>query len=246
MIRVDRVTKKFGKHPVLCDVTFSVPPQTIVGIIGPSAAGKTTALKIINGLESFDSGAVQVGDLALGPQTAPLGDAATAIRRRVGMVFQQLNLWPYRTILDNIIEGLVHVKGQRKEESIAEARTWAEQFGIADQLDKYPHQLSGGQKQRAAIARAVVMQPEYLLLDEITSALDPVLAGEIANTIVYLKARGMGIALVSHQIEFIRRNADQVYFLSDGRVLEHGVADILDRPSTPELTRFIDSIHRGW
>jgi polar amino acid transport system ATP-binding protein len=215
-------------------------------LIGPSAAGKTTALKVINGLEPFDQGEVAVEELTLRPGNGT-GPTATLIRLRVGMVFQHLNLWPYKTVLQNITEGLVHVKRLPRPKATDIAREWSAQFGIEDQLEKYPNQLSGGQRQRVAIARAVVMQPKFLLLDEITSALDPVLAGEIVDSMVQLKEHGMGIVLVTHQLEFVRRRADCVYFLEKGRIVESGPARAtLESPKTAALCAFIESVHRGW
>jgi ABC-type polar amino acid transport system ATPase subunit len=247
VIVVEAVRKRIGGRVVLDDVSLKVRPGTIVGIIGPSAAGKTTVLKVINGLEPFAAGRITVGDVSLTPMMRPADPVATSIRRNVGMVFQHLNLWSYKTVLENITEGPIFVQRMQRREAVGRATDWARELGIVDQLHQYPHQLSGGQRQRVAIARAVVMEPQYLLLDEITSALDPILAGEIADTMLQLKDRGMGIALVSHQIDFVRRNADHVHFLQAGRFLEQGPPEsIIDHPQTPELRAFIEAIHHGW
>ncbi len=245
MIKVQNIGKQFGGKWIFRNLTMIAKPKELIGIVGPSGCGKTTLLKCINGLLRFEEGMVTVGDLRL--MAGSKNHTPVAIRQRVGMVFQHLNLWPYKTALENIIEGPVYVRRWSKKQAIENAILWAERLKIKDQLGKYPQMLSGGQRQRVAIARAVLMEPEFLLLDEITSALDPVLAGEIVDCMVELKEQGMGIVFVSHQINFIRRNADRVYFLQGEQFMESGTPkEVLAEPKTPELRSFIESIRHGW
>ena len=247
MIEVHNIGKRFGGRWVFRNLSMIAKPKELIGIIGPSGCGKTTLLKCLNGLVAFDEGRVAVGELELIAGKENQNHTPVMIRQRVGMVFQHLNLWPYKTALENIIEGPVYVRRWSKEQAIEKAVLWAERLKIKDQLEKYPQMLSGGQRQRVAIARAVLMEPEFLLLDEITSALDPVLAGEIVDSMVELKEQGMGIVFVSHQINFIRQNADRVYFLLGGQFKESGMPkEVLAEPKTPELRSFIESIRHGW
>ena len=247
MIEILNIGKKFGEKTVFWNLSMTARPGELVGIIGPSGSGKSTLLKCMNGMLMLDEGAIRIGELVLRAGPVVHNGTAVSIRRRVGMVFQHLNLWPYKTALENIIEGAVYVRGLAREQAVDLAIRWAKRLSIEDQLKKYPPKLSGGQRQRVAIARAIVMEPEFLLLDEITSALDPVLAGEIIEILVQLKAQGIGIVYVSHQIDFIRRNANQVHFLFGGGFKESGYPEeILQEPKTPELRSFIESVRHGW
>jgi ABC-type polar amino acid transport system ATPase subunit len=247
MIEVANLGKRFGQVWVFRRLTMTAQSGELVGVIGPSGSGKTTLLKCLNGLWGFDEGRIAVSHLVLTAGTGDQSNTAVRIRQRVGMVFQHLNLWPYKTALENMIEGPLYVKRWRKEEAVEKALMWADRLRIKDQLAKYPGELSGGQRQRVAIARAVLMEPEFLLLDEITSALDPVLAGEIVDSMVELRDRGMGIVFVSHQINFIKRNANRVYFLDNRGLREFGPPEeVLAEPKTAELRSFIDSIRHGW
>jgi glutamine transport system ATP-binding protein len=247
MIQLNNISKSFNGSRVLNDISLLVRPKELVGVIGASGSGKTTLLRCINGLVPIDEGRVEVDGLMLSPHTPVHSEDVVLVRRRVGMVFQHLNLWPYKRALDNILEGMLAVRKLSRKDAIREAMIWAERLQITDQLHKYPGALSGGQRQRVALARALVMAPQFLLFDEITSALDPVLAGEIVDIMTELKAQGIGIVFVTHQIDFIRRSADMLYFLHNGQVKESGVPkETLAKPASPELETFIESIRHGW
>jgi len=247
-IVIDNAGKRFNGKTVFHNLSAVVHPSEFVGVIGPSGCGKSTLLKCINGLLQLDEGTVQVGEYILKAGERIQNGAGVGIRQKVGMVFQHLNLWSYKTALENIIEGPIYVKRMSKEEAIERAFVWAKQLGIEDHIQKYPSMLSGGQRQRVAIARAAIMEPEFLLLDEITSALDPVLAGEVTDILIQLKDKEhIGIVVVSHQIDFIRRYADRVCFLYEGGFKEEGDPQkILTEPQTPELRTFIESVRHGW
>jgi ABC-type polar amino acid transport system ATPase subunit len=246
MIDVVSIGKQFEGRWVFRDLSITVQPGDLVGIIGPSGSGKTTLLKCMNGLLRIDEGTIAVDDAVLAPTVNNSRKDSVVVRRQVGMVFQHLNLWPYWTALENMVAAVIHVRKMDRSEAIERAVAWARRLGVEDQLHKYPAKLSGGQRQRVAIARAVMMEPEFLLLDEITSALDPILAGEIVDTMVELKEGGMGIVFVSHQIDFIRQNANKVYFLDGGRFREQGrPQEVLASPNTPELRHFIEAIRHG-
>lgn len=247
MIEVLDVGKRFNSSWVIRNVSLEVRPGEMIGLIGSSGSGKSTILRSINGLLRIDEGSIKVADQTLLPDPQPINGNGVLIRQRVGMVFQHLNLWPYRTALENIVDALIYVKRLKKPVAIEKAREWASRLGIESQLNKYPSMLSGGQRQRVAIARAVVMEPQFLLLDEITSSLDPILAGEIAEIMAKLAQEGLGIIFVSHQIDFIRRNASKVYFLDGGHIKESGLpSEILTRPASKELGQFIESVRHGW
>lgn len=247
MILVDGIAKAFGERTVLDGVSLRVNPGAVTAVIGGSGSGKTTLSRCIVGLEAVNGGAVDVDGTRLDASALPWSDIAIEARQKVGMVFQDLRLWPYRTALDNILEGLIYVKGLSRDRAMPLVDEWSALLGIGRLLGKYPPSLSGGEKQRVAIARAVVMNPGYLVLDEITSALDPEVAGDVSDLLLELKNKGIGMLLISHQIEWVRRFADSVHFLLHGRVAECGsAADVLGNPRTPELRSFLDAVRRGW
>ncbi len=247
MIKITDITKRFGERKVLHGVSMEVRPGQLVALIGPSGCGKTTLTRCLTALEPFDEGEVVVDGLRLRQGMGAWDETAIAVRRQVGIVFQDLRLWPARTTLQQVTDGLISVKRLSRKDADAVARKWAGELGVAEHLDRYPANLSGGERQRVALARAAALEPGYLLLDEITSALDPILAGEVVTLLSHLKDRGMGLLLISHQLEFVRRCADMVYFMKEGRVWETGPpASVLVNPSTPELGEFVAAVRRGW
>ncbi len=231
------VHKSFGPVSVLKGVSFAVQPGSVTAIIGRSGSGKSTALRCIDRLERIDAGEILVcGHVVSDPHLA-----LRTLRLDVGMVFQSYNLFPHLTVLQNITLAPRMVKHMGR----AEAETMAERVlgrvGLADKLHAWPEQLSGGQQQRAAIARSLAMQPKVMLFDEVTSALDPELTGEVLRVIEDLARQGMTMVMVTHEMGFARRIADQIVFMHEGRVWEIGPPDILAAPATPELRQFVGS-----
>ncbi|MFM2069100.1 MAG: hypothetical protein RLZZ584_4009 [Pseudomonadota bacterium] len=233
--------KSYGDHEVLKGIDLTVQRGEVIALIGRSGSGKSTLLRCINGLEDFQHGSLQVDGQALRH-----GDAAAmrALRQHVGMIFQSFNLFPHLTVGRNVMLAPTLVR----KEATAAARTRAEQLlhrvGLADKFDAWPDQLSGGQQQRVAIARALAMQPSVLLCDEITSALDPELVGEVLRVVEGLADEGMTLLMVTHEMGFARKVADRVLFMHAGRIHESGPpAQIFGAPSTAELRQFIAALH---
>jgi polar amino acid transport system ATP-binding protein len=228
LVHVRGLAKSFGSHRVLEDVDLDVAAGEVVVMLGPSGSGKSTLLRCINHLERPDAGFVQIGGELIGYRYAGgrlhelRPRAITKQRSRIGMVFQQFNLFPHRTVLANMIEAPVGVGGSSREEAVRVARELLERVGLSDKADAYPRQLSGGQQQRVAIARALAMRPEVMLFDEPTSALDPELVGEVLTVMRDLARSGMTMIVVTHEIGFAREVADQVVFLDQGRIVESG------------------------
>lgn len=241
--------RAFDGRPVLNGVSFEIRPGTATAIIGSSGAGKTTLLRCLNLLTVIDRGEVRFrGSVVV---EAHGGESAVTIhvdppelRRRIGLVFQEWNLWPNKTVRDNITTAPRHVLGLSRSDAEALAVEFCEKVKLSDKLDSYPHTLSGGQKQRAAIARALAMAPEVLMLDEVTSALDPVLAAEVLDVIVQLKRDGLTLLVVTHHMDFARAIADRILFLHEGRVREEGTPAILDSPESSELEWFLKRVRR--
>lgn len=232
-IDVEDVHKAFGDNAVLRGMTLHVDLHEVVVLIGASGSGKSTLLRCINGLETVDAGTIRVGDLEVTHHQVDL-DAA---RQRVGIVFQQFNLFPHMSVLDNVTLAPRKVLKQSRSQAQAGARELLDRFGLLAKADDYPDRLSGGQQQRVAIVRALAMKPEAMLFDEVTSALDPLLVGEVLDVIRELKSEGMTIIMATHEMSFAREVADRVCFLAEGRVLEQGTpGDIFGAPHE-ELTR---------
>ncbi|WP_319005140.1 amino acid ABC transporter ATP-binding protein [Acuticoccus sediminis] len=233
MIRAINVQKSFGQLQVLKGIDVEIARGEVMAVIGPSGSGKSTFLRCINFLEEYDQGEIWLGDQLVGYRKRANGtlvkdkaDRVTAIRARMGMVFQGFNLFPHMSVLDNVIEGPTVVQRRPRDEAIAEARALLERVGLRHKIDAYPETLSGGQQQRAAIARALAMKPEVMLFDEPTSALDPELVGEVLDVIKSLAADGMTMVIVTHEMGFAREVADRVMMMDDGNLVE------IDRPST--------------
>ena len=243
MIEVSDLHKSFGSFEVLKGVNLQVEKSSVVALIGPSGSGKSTLLRCLNLLEEPNSGTVKMGDSVFkygSDWRRPSDRAVSAFRARTGMVFQHFNLFPHMTVLQNVIEGPVTVKKMRKKEAIELALRLLGQVGLADRGGSYPSELSGGQKQRVAIARALAMEPEILLLDEVTSALDPELVGEVLDVIRSLADKGMTMALVTHEMSFAKEVADRVYFMSDGVIAEHGTPqEVFDNPQNARTQAFL-------
>ncbi|MBB4000541.1 amino acid ABC transporter ATP-binding protein [Aureimonas pseudogalii] len=229
------VKKSFGSLQVLHGVSFSVEKGEVVALIGASGSGKSTALRCMDRLETIDSGEIHV----CGHRVDDPGLDLRKLRLDVGIVFQSYNLFPHLTIEENIVLAPRSVKKLDKAAAREIARGVLAKVGLSDKADTYPEQLSGGQQQRAAIARSLAMEPQVMLFDEVTSALDPKLTGEVLRVIEGLAASGMTMIMVTHEMGFARRIADQVVFMHKGRIHEHGSASILTEPATAELRDFV-------
>lgn len=236
MIKIDNITKSFGKNLVLPGVTAEIKQGEIVCLIGPSGSGKSTVLRCINGLEAYDSGSITVDGIKVDNKAASIHD----IRRRVSMVFQRFNLFPHRTVLENVVEGPIFVKRIAPDRARVYGRELLDRVGLADKHNAYPAQLSGGQQQRVAIARALAMEPEAILFDEPTSALDPELVGEVLDVIKSLAQDGMTMVIVTHEMVFAKAVSDRTLFLEKGRILEQGPSrEILSNPSNERMQDFL-------
>jgi polar amino acid transport system ATP-binding protein len=236
VLEVQGVTKSYGDVEVLRGIDLSVDEHEAVALIGASGSGKSTLLRCVDLLEEIDDGDVFLdGEVITDPAVDP-----TAIRRRLGMVFQSFNLFPHMSVLENVVVGPVRAQGVARAQARERARELLERFGLGGREDERPDNLSGGQQQRVAIVRALATQPRALLLDEVTSALDPELVGEVLAVIRDLKADGMTMLIATHEMQFARDVADEVCFLHDGRVLERGPASqVLSAPERPETQRFL-------
>lgn len=240
-LEIRGLVKSYGGHAVLAGVDLAIPELRTVALLGPSGAGKSTLLRILAGLEIPEAGSIMLnGDTFQSGE-----DWLLRHRRSVGTVFQSFNLFPHLTALQNVSLPLEKVHGYSAEEAASYAIQLLERFQLAPHAGKSPAQLSGGQKQRVAIARAVAIKPRLLLFDEPTSALDPEMTVEVLDLIAELRREGRQLLLITHEIGFARKVADQVIFLQDGRVLEYGDASrLFEQPSTPEMKEFLDKVLR--
>jgi polar amino acid transport system ATP-binding protein len=233
------VSKSFGQHQVLKGIDLEVAEHGVVCVIGVSGSGKSTLLRCVNLLEPIDEGRIVVEGRDV---TAP-GVDANEVRRGIGIVFQAFNLFPHMTVLRNVTLAPREVLGRPRADAEAEAVELLGRFGLADKRDDYPDRLSGGQQQRVAIVRALAMRPQLMLLDEVTSALDPELVGEVLNVIRELAAGGMTMLIATHEMGFAREIADQVCFLDEGVILEHGPpGEIFSAPKEPRTQQFLQRI----
>ncbi|GAA1076995.1 amino acid ABC transporter ATP-binding protein [Nocardiopsis composta] len=242
LLALDGVRKEFGGSPVLRSLTLDVAEHEVVVLIGASGSGKSTLLRCINLLEPISDGSIHLdGEHITDPRVDPDG-----VRRRIGMVFQAYNLFPHMTVLDNITLAPRRVHGRPRAEAEEQARELLARVGLSDKAAEYPDRLSGGQQQRAAIVRALVNTPRLLLLDEVTSALDPELVGEVLTLVQSLRADGMTMLLATHEMGFARHVADRVCFLDGGRILEQGPPEqVLDAPEHPRTRRFLQRFAEG-
>lgn len=235
-IQLEGIHKSYGRVPVLNGIDLTVGRHEVVGLIGPSGSGKSTLLRCINLLETVQAGRVVVNGKDL---TAP-GVDADAVRQRIGIVFQSFNLFPHLSVLGNVTLAPVRVQGVSRATADAAARELLDRFGLADKAGDYPDRLSGGQQQRVAIVRALMMKPEIMLFDEVTSALDPELVGEVLATIKELAAGGMTMVLATHEMGFCREVATRVAVLNAGRICEEGTpAEIFSAPKHPDTQQFL-------
>ena len=240
-VEISNLYKSFGANEVLKGIDFRVEPSEVVCVIGPSGSGKSTLLRCVNRLEEPTSGRILIEGVDICDPDTDLN----AVRRRIGMVFQQFNLFPHLSVLDNVTIAQRKVLGRSKEQAVASARAQLAKVGLQEKEHTYPAQLSGGQQQRVAIARALAMDPEIMLFDEATSALDPELVGDVLAVMRDLAADRMTMMVVTHEMSFARRVADRVVFMADGVVVEEGPPDVLlEAPSHPRTRQFLHQVLR--
>lgn len=239
MINIEKLNKSFGDLHVLKDIDMTVKQSEVVCLIGASGSGKSTLLRCINFLEIKDSGLVMIGGEKIEKETHDLNE----VRAKVGMVFQHFNLFPHKTVLENVMEAPIYVKKQPKEKVKEEAKALLKKVGLSDKEYVYPSKLSGGQKQRVAIARALAMKPEIMLFDEPTSALDPELVGEVLATMKELAEEGMTMVVVTHEMGFAREVADWAVYMHEGRIVEFGhPMHLFSSPKEERTKNFLDSV----
>ena len=240
MIEIENVRKSFGSLEVLKGIDLTVQKGEVVTIIGGSGSGKSTLLTCINGLEPIDSGRITVDGTEVHAKSTDLN----RLRRRIGIVFQQFNAFPHLTVLQNVMLAPVKVLKRPKAEAEAEAVRQLDHVGLGDKLGVYPSRLSGGQQQRMAIARALAMSPDYMLFDEVTSALDPQLVGEVLDTLRMLAREGMTMICVTHEMKFAREVSDRVAFFHKGVMAEIAPPEqLFGAPKDPELQKFLSATH---
>ena len=236
VVRLESVRKSFGDNLVLDEIDLEVAPRETLVVIGASGSGKSTLLRCINLLEPLDSGRIFLE----GEEITRRGANVSAVRQRIGIVFQQFNLFPHLKVIDNLTLAARRIRKQPRERAEERALALLERVGLAEKADQHPHQLSGGQQQRVAIARALMMDPHVMLFDEVTSALDPELVGEVLVVMRDLALGGMTMLVVTHEMQFAREVGDRVVFMDGGRIVEQGTpTDILDSPKEERTRRFL-------
>jgi polar amino acid transport system ATP-binding protein len=247
MIEIKGLRKSFAAVEVLKGVSFDVDKGEVVVVLGPSGSGKSTMLRCINHLEDYESGDILIDGAVVGYRTdtqgrrVPYSEAVNAkMREQVGMVFQSFNLFPHRTVIENIMMGPVHVQGMARAPARELAHTLLSKVGLREKADEYPSRLSGGQQQRVAIARALAMNPKVMLFDEVTSALDPELVAEVLRVIRQLTLDGMTMVIVTHEVHFARDVSDRIIFMDGGVIVEQGPSSqVLSNPSAERLKLFL-------
>jgi ABC-type polar amino acid transport system ATPase subunit len=236
MIRLEAVRKSFGDNLVLDEIDLQVAPGEVLVVIGASGSGKSTLLRCVNLLEPLDSGRI----FFEGQEITGDGTDVSGVRQRIGMVFQQFNLFPHLTVLDNVTLAARRIRKIRRKDAEVRALELLAQVGLEEKAEQHPHQLSGGQQQRVAIARALMMEPRVMLFDEVTSALDPELVGEVLVVMRELAQQGMTMIVVTHEMQFAREVGDRLIFMDEARIVEQGVpASILDNPQEERTRRFL-------
>jgi len=242
VLELVNIRKCFGTELVLNDLSLAVPEHTATVLIGASGSGKSTLLRCINLLESIDDGQIFLDGDEISDPLINVDD----VRRRLGMVFQSFNLFPHKTVLENITLSPIKVHGKSKDEANTAATELLKRFDLSDKADQYPDRLSGGQQQRVAIIRSLAVNPRLLLLDEVTSALDPVLVNEVLMAVRDLKSDGMTMVLATHEMGFATQVADEVCFLESGNIVERGTADqVLHNPQNPKTQEFLKRVHQA-
>jgi len=252
MIKARNVQKSFGTHQVLKGIDLDIKKGEVLAIIGPSGSGKSTFLRCMNFLEEYDHGEIWLADQLVGYRKRASGGLVkdkpariAAVRARMGMVFQNFNLFPHMSVLDNVIEGPTVVQRRKRKEVVAQAKSLLDRVGLSAKINVFPETLSGGQQQRAAIARALAMNPEVMLFDEPTSALDPELVGEVLDVMRALAADGMTMVVVTHEMAFARDVADRVMMMDDGNRVEIDTPEkIFTNPSHPRTAEFLQRVLR--
>ena len=242
VLELKNIRKSFGTEVVLDNLSMVVPEHTATALIGASGSGKSTLLRCINLLETIDDGQIFLDGAEI---SDPLIDV-DQVRRKLGMVFQSFNLFPHKTVLENVTLAPIKVQGKSKDEAIEAAEKLLKRFDLDDKADQYPDRLSGGQQQRVAIIRSLACNPRLLLLDEITSALDPVLVNEVLSIVRDLKSDAMTMVLATHEMGFATQVADEVCFLESGNILERGSAEqVLKNPQNPKTQEFLRRVHQA-
>ena len=242
VLELVNIRKSFGSELVLNDLSLKVPEHTATALIGASGSGKSTLLRCINLLESIDDGQIFLDGDEISDPLINVDD----VRLRLGMVFQSFNLFPHKTVLENITLSPIKVHGKSKDEANTAAIELLKRFDLSDKADQYPDRLSGGQQQRVAIIRSLAVNPRLLLLDEVTSALDPVLVNEVLSAVRDLKSDGMTMVLATHEMGFATQVADEVCFLESGNIIERGTADqVLHNPQNPKTKEFLKRVHQA-
>nr|WP_010393780.1 amino acid ABC transporter ATP-binding protein [Paracoccus sp. TRP] len=246
-VEIRKINKYYGPFHALKDVDLSIPPGKVTCLIGPSGSGKSTLLRCINFLEEYDSGEIRIDGQLIGYETPGRkmsGRKLREMRRSIGMVFQQFNLWPHMTAKENVAEGLIRVRGLSKAEAETRAAEALTKVGLADKMENHPSRMSGGQQQRVAIARAIAMEPRLMLFDEPTSALDPELVGEVLNVMKTLASEGMTMVVVTHEMGFAAHVADQVAFMEKGELVAvDSPQGIFHAPKDQRIWNFLRTYH---
>jgi len=235
-LKIEKLTKKYLGKTVLDAIDLDLEEVQVLALIGASGSGKSTLLRLLSGLETFDSGEITVN------QHKVNASSDEAYRKKIGFVFQDHNLFPHLSVLENILLVLEKVHGRKREDVIGDVNALFEQFGLTEHLDKKPHQISGGQGQRASIVRALSIKPDLILLDEPTSSLDPILTHEVLNAIKLLVDDKIDFVIVTHEIGFAREVADYIVFMDEGKIIEHGRPEMLVNPSSEKLKRFLEKV----
>lgn len=236
LLKIEHVSKNYGENGILKDFSLKVHKGEVVVVIGPSGCGKSTLLRCINGLEPIQAGTISLRDEVIDGKAKNIA----SIRQKVGMVFQSYELFPHKTILDNVILAPMKVQKRNRAEVTKEAEELLERVGLADKCDSYPRQLSGGQKQRVAIVRALIMQPEILLFDEVTAALDPEMVREVLDVMLELARQQRTMVIVTHEMAFAKAVADRVVFIDQGEIVEEGTPEeFFEHPKTERAKKFL-------
>lgn len=235
-LKIDKLIKKYSGKTVIDDISLDLQEVQVLALIGASGSGKSTLLRLLSGLEAFDGGEITVNDHHVDSKSDE------AYRKKIGFVFQDHNLFPHLSVLENVLLVLEKVHGRKRAEVLSDVNALFDQFGLTEHVDKKPHQISGGQGQRASIVRALSIKPDLVLLDEPTSSLDPILTHEVLNAVKLLVDDRIDFVIVTHEIGFAREVADYIVFMDEGKIIEHGRPEILEDPKSDKLKRFLEKV----